>query len=980
MADTRGTWSLSEAWGEKTAAEWVPLPNVWLGGITEDQDISNGFWIAGTSRSNMDKIAFASDTISTPSNLRFSGFSPSPAGIRDFGVCANGAYGYNGGSYFDGAFWKHNFGVDSLAVVPSLAAVSGPMAAGTETKGWWFGSSVPSGTYEVNYLTEAFQQLPSAGFPDNNTPYRTGGISQTVQNQEYAGLTPAGPSASNNRVKKLTFATTTFSNSGWNLYASGYMHGTMDANPSNDGYVCGFYNPSSPFTSSSTSKISLSSSSASRVPGANLPSERYSAAGFGSPSAGYIGGGNGGPTTNTCKMPWASQTFSNLPATLSAARSYHRGYSGSSHGITAGFTSGKERWFDSTPEASDVGYVTMGQGSPGGALRSSTEKLDMTTDTSMSQLPGGNVPFPGMQGGCSFGNYTDGITATGGNQPDMSTDYTYVNKFTYSTETFSSLSGYPGSQTAEGRGYVAGATGYYVGGFVNMSFPADLSSVNKFAFATDTWSESPSPLNDARYWFSNIQNNTEGWALGGYHPSKSSSEKLTFSTDTWSSESSTLPSDAKRYYIGGNGSGDATAGYWAGGHPSPSSNKVWKLVYATGTVSNEFDLTPSSPADRWTLNTGMANETKGYFAGGLHSQGQTEVCKFPYATETASNVNPGMTQNRQGAFSFGPRKLGSRLNPPEATPTSSTFTAESISGVPNTGYFGAGDPGNNDSIKKFNFANETTSTIPATVSQSRELTAGTSSITYGYFSGGQSPKYSITDRVQYSNDTSSRIPGANTTTAIAGAMGSGTRTFGILLGGEPSSDESSLVQKLTFASETFANDGNLSEGAKSSAVVTQPQQKAYLSVGQVAAGDNRSEVEKYTFSTSTTSSAPNSIRALKYQTGTGSLTAGYVTGGPLGGGAGESAVDKLTYSTETWSTLSTTMSAGKYLAGGLNNTTVGVFCGGIPSTGGSTTQRVTFSTDTVARIPGADWASNWYRINGAGARMNSAYASNPNVI
>ena len=317
---------------------------------------------------------------------------------------------------------------------------------------------------------------------------------------------------------------------------------------------------------------------------------------------------------------------------------------------------------------------------------------------------------------------------------------------------------------------------------------------------------------------------------------------------------------------------------------------------------------------------------------------------------------------------------------PEATPTASTFTAESISGVPNTGYFGAGDPGNNNSIKKFNFANETTSTIPATVSQSRELTAGTSSITYGYFSGGQSPKYSITDRVQYSNDTSSRIPGANTTTAIAGAMGSGTRTFGILLGGEPSSDESSLVQKLTFASETFANDGNLSEGAKSSAVVTQPQQKAYLSVGQVAAGDNRSEVEKYTFSTSTTSSAPNSIRALKYQTGMGSLTAGYVTGGPLGGGAGESAVDKLTYSTETWSTLSTTMSAGKYLAGGLNNTTVGVFCGGIPSTGGSTTQRVTFSTDTVARIPGADWASNWYRINGAGARMNSAYASNPNVI
>ena len=30
MADTRGTWSLSEAWAEKSAAEWVPIPGVWV--------------------------------------------------------------------------------------------------------------------------------------------------------------------------------------------------------------------------------------------------------------------------------------------------------------------------------------------------------------------------------------------------------------------------------------------------------------------------------------------------------------------------------------------------------------------------------------------------------------------------------------------------------------------------------------------------------------------------------------------------------------------------------------------------------------------------------------------------------------------------------------------------------------------------------------------------------------------------------------
>ena len=30
MTETRGVWSLSEAWEEKTASEWVPLPSVWV--------------------------------------------------------------------------------------------------------------------------------------------------------------------------------------------------------------------------------------------------------------------------------------------------------------------------------------------------------------------------------------------------------------------------------------------------------------------------------------------------------------------------------------------------------------------------------------------------------------------------------------------------------------------------------------------------------------------------------------------------------------------------------------------------------------------------------------------------------------------------------------------------------------------------------------------------------------------------------------
>ena len=45
MADTRGTWSLSEAWAEKGAAEWVPIPNVWV--VPAETRTDTCYWVAG---------------------------------------------------------------------------------------------------------------------------------------------------------------------------------------------------------------------------------------------------------------------------------------------------------------------------------------------------------------------------------------------------------------------------------------------------------------------------------------------------------------------------------------------------------------------------------------------------------------------------------------------------------------------------------------------------------------------------------------------------------------------------------------------------------------------------------------------------------------------------------------------------------------------------------------------------------------------
>ena len=889
MADTRGVWGLSEAWAEKSAAEWVPLPNVWL---SDDNNI--GYWIGGgpspSSKSVVDKMNYSSNTtarvpgadISIPKN------DTTCAGTSTEGFAF---YGFNGSSYFT-TVEKISYATDTHTLMSEKLrnpARSSACAIGSPTKAYIVNGYYPGGPYNETttwvYATSATDTMPGVG--------------------SYFSMAGSGNTT--------------------------------------HGYVGGGPNPNSLMF-----KFTYASDSEAQLPGSPLstPGGRKKPLSAASSTGSYFTGGNPGPMTTTDKLTFATDACARIPgADALSGIAYMQGTGNSNSAYMLNYNA-----------------VTF-------------QNLSYSTDTYSNLPAGANLS---VNRGTSFGC----VSGQGNNQPEATV-----------------------SETRWFDGDTGATPSIYFDGENDYMRVRNWNSDSRFSAYAMTWecwvkftvsdatldtlwdNRSSTGSNDGfligRFHTSGHENKIEMYTAGDYKITTD----VTVANGVWTHVAfARVGNSAKSsIYINGTEAGSFTDGYnydntgtgYIGCNVSTSyffQGYITNMRYVKGACLYTSNFTvPDAPltstSQGATESSGDAG-TKFIICNSSTTDGSTVLADS--LSLSASNFTSG-----ESGVSPQPGVFGGA---PEATPTASTFTAESISGVPNTGYFGAGDPGNNNSIKKFNFANETTSTIPATVSQSRELTAGTSSITYGYFSGGQSPKYSITDRVQYSNDTSSRIPGANTTTAIAGAMGSGTRTFGILLGGEPSSDESSLVQKLTFASETFANDGNLSEGAKSSAVVTQPQQKAYLSVGQVAAGDNRSEVEKYTFSTSTTSSAPNSIRALKYQTGTGSLTAGYVTGGPLGGGAGESAVDKLTYSTETWSTLSTTMSAGKYLAGGLNNTTVGVFCGGIPSTGGSTTQRVTFSTDTVARIPGADWASNWYRINGAGARMNSAYASNPNVI
>ena len=985
MTDTRGTFRLHTVRQNVLNNEYVSIPAVWV-----KPDAADNAYVGGGSPtdSRFDKITFATDGISNVASANLN-----HGGGREAGVFSSSSAGYfaagNQGTPSSTSFDRRSYVRKLTYASETISNLSNPInhspsgsgqgprgggGAMSATDGYVMGGSGQAGGDERSWISKlAFSSETWSAPP--NLPSAVQDQGDALGNLD-AGYLAGGTPGNRTLVQKITYASDTTSRSPSSDLPNPSRTCAAAGNAT-AGFIMARQGTSTYDAHSSIFKFTYASGTASVLP-SNMGIALRTTSGTGNLTKGYVSGGyqsSGHDWSGVQKLTYETGTGSrNGSLTLGTARQV-LAVSARDHGASGEGT--LERWFDSKGQAPDVGYVTMGQGSPGGALRSSTEKLDMTTDTSMSQLPGGNAPFPGMQGGCSFGNDTDGITATGGNQPDMSTDYTYVNKFTYSTETFSSLSGYPGSETAEGRGYAAGSTGYYVGGFVNMSGPADLSSVNKFAFASDTWSESPSPLNDARYWFANIQNETEGWALGGYHPSKTTSEKITFSTDTWSSESSTLPSDAKTYYIGGNGSGDATAGYWAGGHPSPGSNKVWKLVYATGTVSNEFDLTPSSPSDNWTLNTGMANETKGYFAGGLWSQGQTEVCKFPYATETASNINPGMTQNRQGAFSFGPRKLGSIVSPPTATPTASTFPSLNPALNVNAVFASGQSPSATVNTRsKFTFSNETMASMPA-FSDKITVCGGASSTTRGYLSGGfgntsQGDTQNKRWYNQYSNDTSALLP--SRTSQNAGGMYSMNDETKLYSGGGGwSSGQHNTAESMPFANETNTGEPGMT--------LTSPKKYASgignKTIGFVCGGNegnnNRTTIDKVVYSTGTMSTSPSNLTLSGASPYHATMAVGNTTTGFI---FQSSPTNKLVFATETVSSAPNNNTATSW--GNATSSATTGYCMNYPS--GQYLIKYVFSTETTGTLPSM-FSPNRSRGGAMSTAMfGGAYTSVPNVI
>jgi len=863
--------------------------------------------------------------------------------------------------------------------------------------------SLKSSSGKLTFSTETSAALPSSNYYDTQSEMVTvtGGSLYP-----YAYFWGGSRTSTLSNLIKLTYSNETFSvcPSSLQLNDNPYPGGggllqksAGKLGTTTHGYFVGAYdrnNTPSYDYQSSLAKVTYSGETISKVPSGSYPHATGNgmSATTESDKGLYHGGYDGSIwISGTNLLTFSNESWSSAPSMTFPTiwNSWMQNVGTSSRDsqypvtVTSYLYDNEKRWFDNESTTDNNAYFQSIDSSPS-APNWIHQKVNMATDTSINVPQGIHAEDSAW---ASTGTSSVKGYVVGGEDPGAIGKI--VSRLTYSTQLHEYVPGAEMPDTKERSIGVSNQENSWFAG--NNEGPTSTwqSSTDKLSHSTETSQTLPSSADIIPGGLgAGMGNQTLGYICPNADDNSSIS-KLTYATDT---TSVALNATIERRYGMFGGESD-TACYWMGGFSPAYSAEKWPFATETATL-----IPASNTRLSWgTENSaGSGNNTFGYVTG---QSDNSYVQKFNYGVDTQIKIfNLSSPVEGAGSWGLSSRRFlnqSNQINVPPETPTNSKYILRSIGSVPNTGYFGGGETGPGagsplTSINKFNFSNETTSTIPATLVERRRYTGGTSSITHGYFSGGRrnSPIFTYTDRIVYSNDTAARIPGANLVAENTNSSTSGTRTFGILSGGmtpvfiwglQPTTN----IQRLSFADETVSQTGSIYQTRISGTVVTEPETAAYYMNGTTPSGgaNGTNLVDKYTFSTSTGSLYPATSPTIRVLScGMGSQTSGYITGGTPQGSTSPvfSDVQKLTYSTSTWSTLSSTMSEGKYDACGLNNTIFGVFCAGINN---SRTEKVTFATETVARIPGADWSDSWSQMGtGAGAQMNSAYESTPNLI
>jgi|TARA_B100000085_G_scaffold45305_1_gene38507 hypothetical protein len=636
MSETRGIFGLTEAVDQKLDDEWVPLNQVFHSntrfsdGLPEQALHTSGYVWGGypsPARSSTDRINFATDTAArVPGNTN----ETREGSVLTSSLTAGYASGGQGGPGSLSSTEKITYSSETYTSLPSSANLSFPkyehMAGGNSTQGYYVGGLTHGGSYplrsstdKITYSNETMARLPGANQPSSTYPSRKGSaLSATTHGYFGGGGQPAKSS-----MDKMVYSVETL-----NLTPTAFLStpgARVRAGTESFGYFqIGIV----------VEKLTYSTDTLERIPGANLSVSRSSNAGTGGPSAGYFIAGSG--KSDIEKVNYATDTPSAVPSNLPSIR-YQVG------GISA-FDCGAENIVKPTATPSpdlfqqgpNAGYVYGGMDAPGDGYFSSVEKLNFTSDTT-ARIPSADSPAS-PSGRVRMGSaHSSSASYFAGGRPKDQSPYSTVEKLTYTSETMALLPS--GSNLSIARDRLAGTSspsaGYFGGGQEPSGSPSKANRMDKMTFSTDSTSAIPGGnLSSRRERLAATGNTTHGYFGGGQDsPEYTTVDKLTYSNDTTAVAPSAALSVA-RVSLGA--IGNDTHGYFGNGNPGPNGQVSEKLTYATDTSAVIPNL--AGPGERSQYAT-AGNISQGYFIGGTYPT-QSTVFKLTYATDVSMSA-PG---------------------------------------------------------------------------------------------------------------------------------------------------------------------------------------------------------------------------------------------------------------------------------------------------------------------------------------------------
>jgi len=928
MADTRGTWSLSEAWGEKTADEWVPISNVWVDELTPSPNFA---YVGGGRNPNYDKMDLSSDT-------RLYGqysweWSPSSSGRAQF-YCAStggGSHGYwsGGGGSLPSPNWSS--AVDKRTFAPGTSdavALTNPSSNLTIGRACHKGISAPSHGYfvggakgsptsdllsavdKITNATDTVSRAPGADLPSVN--HRKHMLATTGNSS--VGYILGGVSPISSASAKIAFATDSTSQSpGSNaIIARSYSNG------SSSGTACYWFGGvtipgvSYPYsTSNSTSnfeKTTIATDTNSSVGNNPAGQGAQQMAVTGNETATYTFG-YGGPTSGggnaSYKMPYSNETMSPSPGTnLYSAKSGASAFCPRNGGITAFPAGSKERWFDNASEPPNTAYGNHG------SWQGSIYKFDFAAST--LSYPFGTISHNAVSNNgsqryraASISSSSAGYISGGNTYVTPSSAVNTQNKITYATDVNANLPGSTIGDARWGHAGIADATaGWYWGGNTG-SGSYNRTHIYKTTFATDAVTTSPAQMTAGSYMIHSTNSASAGYTFGG-HSYPTSCQKLTFATESCTLLPAVMPSVIS---VSGSSTGTQTAGYVTSG--TPSNSTVAKITWATETSAN----IPSTLSAARSQTYAVGNTTVGFFGGGSPG-GNSRIDSIPYATETISVVpswSPSpMYSNSYYGTGTGARNKGIPVNlQPTATPTPSKAPGPSFDGALWMGGYNAEPAGGVvSSGGKIEFSTDTVTELPSThLTGNRYNLAATAAVDTGYYGNAQTTQVV---KVTYGTATPSVLPGGLSGGNSGPAAPYDPRRRGAAFG---------------------------------------PKTEGYMMQGGTGYSGSLNNFDRIVYATEVISRLPgsNCPDATYATSGTSNQTTGYLNSGAAG-----STMRKIPFATLSWTNApgaNFTMWDGRTFA----NSTHGFWVGSTGNANGSQLQKLTFASDTASRIPGSNF-------------------------